>query len=131
MVAGPLCYLLGVVSAIAFLILEKRDHEVRFHAYQSLATFGGLFVLSAAAAVVPLIGALVVTLLTPRKIRLGTFRRHYKNTAHQSTATGLEAQQSSQAVVIFNEPLLLFEQIPAWRHCYATNDYPRRVSLGV
>lgn len=64
-IAGPLCYLLGVVSAVAFLILEKRDHEVRFHAYQSLATFGGLFVLSAAAGVVPLIGALVVTLLTP------------------------------------------------------------------
>ena len=64
-IAGPLCYLLGVISAVAFLILEKRDHEVRFHAYQSLATFGGLFVLSAAAGVVPLIGALVVTLLTP------------------------------------------------------------------
>ena len=64
-IAGPLCYLLGFVSAVAFLILERRDREVRFHAYQSLATFGGLFVLSAAAGVVPLIGALVVALLTP------------------------------------------------------------------
>ncbi len=64
-IAGPLCYLLGFVSAIAFLILEKRDREVRFHAYQSLATFGGLFVLSAAVGVVPLIGGLVVALLSP------------------------------------------------------------------
>ena len=38
---------------------------MRFHAYQSLATFGGLFVLSAAAGVVPLIGGLVLALLTP------------------------------------------------------------------
>ena len=64
-IAGPLCYLLGIVSAIAFLILEKRDRVVRFHAYQSLATFGGLFVLSAVAGVVPLIGGLVLALLTP------------------------------------------------------------------
>ncbi len=64
-IAAPLCYLLGVVSAVAFLVIEKEDREVRFHAYQSLATFGALFVVSAITGVIPLIGWLVGALLTP------------------------------------------------------------------
>ena len=64
-IAAPLCYLLGVVSAVAFLVIEKEDREVRFHAYQSLATFGALFVVSAITGVIPLIGGLVAVLLTP------------------------------------------------------------------
>lgn len=63
--AGALCYLLGFVSGVAFLVLEKQDREVRFHAYQSLATFGGLFVLSAGLRLIPLIGNLVALVLTP------------------------------------------------------------------
>ncbi len=43
--AGPLCYLLGFVTGVAFLVLERKDRLVRFHAYQSVATFGVLFVL--------------------------------------------------------------------------------------
>ncbi len=64
-VASALCYLLGFVSGVAFLVLEKEDRDVRFHAYQSLATFGALFVLSAGAGVIPLFGGLVTLLLTP------------------------------------------------------------------
>jgi len=64
-VASALCYLLGFVSAIVFLILEKRDREVRFHAYQSLATFGGLFVVSSVVTLIPLFGKLVALILTP------------------------------------------------------------------
>ncbi|MGH0031415.1 MAG: DUF4870 domain-containing protein, partial [Myxococcota bacterium] len=55
-VAGALCYLLGILTAVVFLVLEKQDRDVRFHAYQSLATFGGLLVLSVAAGIVPLVG---------------------------------------------------------------------------
>ncbi len=43
--AGPLCYLLGFVTGVAFLVLERKDRLVRFHAYQSVGTFGVLFVL--------------------------------------------------------------------------------------
>lgn len=64
-VASALCYLLGIVSAIAFLVLEKEDRDVRFHAYQSLGTFGGLIVVSVAAHFVPLVGGLVTLLLSP------------------------------------------------------------------
>ena len=69
-IAGSLCYLLGFVTGVAFLVLEKQDREVRFHAYQSLATFGGLFLLSAATGVVPLIGGLVTVLLAPASLIL-------------------------------------------------------------
>ena len=68
--ASALCYLLGFISGVAFLVLEKHDHEVRFHAYQSLATFGALFVLNAGLGVIPLIGPLVSVLLTPATLIL-------------------------------------------------------------
>ena len=64
-VGGLLCYLLGWVTGIIFLVLEKKDPDVRFHAYQSTATFGGIFVVSIAAGLVPVIGGLVQMLLGP------------------------------------------------------------------
>lgn len=64
-VGSLLCYLLGWVTGIIFLVLEKKDQDVRFHAYQSTATFGGLFVVSIAAGLVPVLGAFVQMLLGP------------------------------------------------------------------
>jgi len=40
-----LCYLLGFVTGVLFLILEPRNRYVRFHAIQSVLFFGTLFVL--------------------------------------------------------------------------------------
>ena len=45
-VAGALAYALGPVTGVLFLVLEKKSKFVRFHAMQSLITFGGLFVLN-------------------------------------------------------------------------------------
>lgn len=61
--AGLLCYLLGALTGIIFLVLEKRDREVRFHAYQSTMTFISLFVLWVISQVVPLIGTLLGALI--------------------------------------------------------------------
>lgn len=44
-VAGLLCYLLHWVTGIIFLILEKDDKFVRFHAVQSIITFGLIFII--------------------------------------------------------------------------------------
>lgn len=44
-VAGLLCYVLGWITGLIFFLLEKDDKFVRFHAAQSMITFGGLFVL--------------------------------------------------------------------------------------
>jgi uncharacterized membrane protein len=63
--AGLLCYLLGLITGIVFLIIEKENRFVRFHAYQSLAVFGALFVLSLIAGFIPLIGKPISFLLAP------------------------------------------------------------------
>jgi uncharacterized membrane protein len=43
-VAGLLCYILGWVTGIIFLLIDKRPF-VRFHAAQSIVIFGALFLL--------------------------------------------------------------------------------------
>ena len=60
-----LCYVLGWVSGVILVMLEKDDREVRFHAYQSIATFGGLFVLNMASGFVPFLGWLLNLALVP------------------------------------------------------------------
>jgi len=50
--AAALCYVLGWVSGLVFLMVEKKDKTIRFHAMQSVLFFGGLTVLS----FVPVIG---------------------------------------------------------------------------
>lgn len=39
-VAGLLCYVLGWVSGIVFLLIEPENKFVRFHAMQSIIVFG-------------------------------------------------------------------------------------------
>ena len=58
-IAGVLCYALGWISGLAMFFLEKKSRFVKFHALQSLVTFG---VLTAAGMIfrrVPVIGWLV------------------------------------------------------------------------
>lgn len=43
-VAGLLCYVLGWLTGLIFLLIDKRPF-VRFHAAQSIVIFGGLHVL--------------------------------------------------------------------------------------
>jgi len=43
-VAGALCYSVGWLTGIIFLVIDKR-HTVRFHAAQSIVVFGGLSVI--------------------------------------------------------------------------------------
>jgi len=45
-VAGLLCYVLGWITGIIFLIIEPNNKFVRFHAFQSILVFGILTVLS-------------------------------------------------------------------------------------
>ncbi len=55
-----LCYVLGWLTGILFLVLEKENQFVRFHAMQSLVVFLGLFVLSFVLGWIPIIGFLTV-----------------------------------------------------------------------
>ncbi len=47
--AGLLCYLGGWVTGIVFLVIERKNRVVRFHAMQSLVTFGILHIVIAIA----------------------------------------------------------------------------------
>ena len=69
-IAGLLCYLIGPITAIIFLILEKSNRFVKFHAMQSLITFGGLFVINIVLNIIPFLGAIISFILTPIAIIL-------------------------------------------------------------
>jgi len=57
-VAGLLCYLIGWITGIVFLVIEKKSRFVRFHAWQSIITFATL---SVAQIIVPtILGAIAV-----------------------------------------------------------------------
>jgi uncharacterized membrane protein len=58
-VAGFFCYLLGFVTGIVFLVVEKKSSFVKFHAKQSTITFLGLFVILLVIGWVPVLGTLV------------------------------------------------------------------------
>ena len=58
-VAGFFCYLLGFITGIVFLAVEKESRFVKFHAKQSTITFLGLFVLSLIVGWIPVLGILI------------------------------------------------------------------------
>ena len=62
-IAGLLCYLLGWVTGLVFLVLEKENKFVRFHAMQSIATFGALTVVIIILNFIPYIGWILAWLV--------------------------------------------------------------------
>ena len=62
---GALTYVLGFVTGIVFLLIEKQNQYVRFHAMQSTITFGVMFVLSMVLGLIPVIGWLLTMLIGP------------------------------------------------------------------
>lgn len=52
-VAGLLCYILGFITGIVFILIEKENKFVRFHAMQSIISSGGLFILQIAISMIP------------------------------------------------------------------------------
>jgi uncharacterized membrane protein len=55
-VAGLLCYLLGWITGLIFIIIEKDNKFVRFHAMQSIVVFGVLTIASIILSWIPFIG---------------------------------------------------------------------------
>lgn len=52
-------YVLGWVSGLVFLLVEKKDKEVRFNAIQSILFFGAITVVG----LVPILGLLLIPVL--------------------------------------------------------------------
>ena len=59
-VAAALAYLVGFVTGIIFLLVEKENRFVRFHAMQSTLLFVGIVLLDILLQIVPILGSLVV-----------------------------------------------------------------------
>jgi uncharacterized membrane protein len=63
-IEGLLCYVLGWITGIVFLVLEKENKFVRFHAMQSLATFLVLFIILVIIGMIPFIGWVISILIS-------------------------------------------------------------------
>jgi len=57
-------YLLGFITGIIFLLVEKDSKFVRFHAMQSTIAFGGMFVANIVLGFIPVLGWLVGLILS-------------------------------------------------------------------
>lgn len=62
-VAGLLCYVLTWLTGIIFLIIEKDNKVVKFHAWQSIFTFGAIFIVEIILIFIPFIGWILGILL--------------------------------------------------------------------
>ena len=58
-VAGLLCYVLGWVSGIVFLIIESKNKFVRFHAFQSIIVFGIITLINIVFSPIPFVGGFI------------------------------------------------------------------------
>lgn len=63
--AGLLCYILGWVTGLIFLGLEKKSKFVKFHAMQSLVTFLFLSAVVVFTPVIPFVGWVVSIIAWP------------------------------------------------------------------
>lgn len=64
-IAGLLCYVATIITGIIFLLIEKKSYFVRFHAMQSVVTFGSIWILTIVlGGIIPFIGPVLSGLLT-------------------------------------------------------------------
>ena len=72
-IEGLLCYAVVFITGIVFLALEKDNKFIRFHAMQSLAIFLPLWVIATVIGWIPIVGWLILTLITPLILILWLF----------------------------------------------------------
>ena len=63
-VAALLAYLLFFITGLVFILIEKKNRFVRFHALQSIIVFGSIFVIQWVLSFLPGLGALLSGLLS-------------------------------------------------------------------
>lgn len=62
---GAVAYLLGPITGILFLLTEKKNPFIRFHAMQSTIVFGGIFLFNVVLGIIPVLGWLIALILSP------------------------------------------------------------------
>ncbi len=58
-----LCYVLGWITGLIFILIEKENKFVRFHAFQSLITFLSFMVIMFIFMFIPLLGWIMIIFL--------------------------------------------------------------------
>ena len=61
--AAALAYFVGVITGLIFFFMEKGNRFVRFHAMQSICFSAGIFLLTLAVRMTPLVGGALVVLV--------------------------------------------------------------------
>ena len=76
-VTAALTYFAGWITGLVFLLIEKNDKFIRFHAAQSLVLFGALTVVT----FIPVLGQIVAVIIMPLGLILWIFLmvKAYKN----------------------------------------------------
>nr|WP_209488434.1 DUF4870 domain-containing protein [Halobacillus andaensis] len=94
-VGGLLAYLLGFISGVVFLLIEKENSFIRFHAMQSTIVFGGLFVLSLVVNFIPIIGILISLIIAPVSLILWIILmvKAYRGERYHLMVTGKMAEE--------------------------------------
>lgn len=69
-IAATLTYAFGALSGIVFLMIERDDAFVRFHAWQSTLTFLGAMLLSLLVTSFPVFGSILNIVLTAGLVAL-------------------------------------------------------------
>ncbi|MBI4991330.1 DUF4870 domain-containing protein [Candidatus Gottesmanbacteria bacterium] len=64
-IMGAVTYLLGPVTGILFLITEKKNSYIRYHAMQSTVVFGAIVLLYLVLGIIPILGWLLALILSP------------------------------------------------------------------
>lgn len=72
-IAAVLTYVLGLITGIVFLLIEKENRFIRFHAMQSIAVSVMLIALSLILNMIPLIGWILSLLISPLTFILWVF----------------------------------------------------------
>ena len=62
-IAGLLCYVLGWISGLVFLLIESENKFVRFHAIQSIIVFGALTVIQIIVGWIPFFSVVLVPII--------------------------------------------------------------------
>jgi uncharacterized membrane protein len=63
-VAGLLCYVLGWITGLVFLLIETENKFVRFHAIQSICVFGVITVADIVLGYIPFLGVIITSIIS-------------------------------------------------------------------
>ena len=61
-VASALCYVLGWVTGIIFLLIEPNNKTIKFHALQSIIVFGSYTVINIVLGWIPIVGWIIAAI---------------------------------------------------------------------